>query len=135
MLDTNLIAQTERLTSIYREIARSSFPYDEVRKLLREHGTSSDELIPDLDLYFSTLAGYCSWGKRLLMWDDEKVQEARAYVALGFFDRHPEYEWLGPLIRRSNLIKQLGTYDELRKGLFTLLVALEQYRKACDDRA
>lgn len=128
--DTNLIAQAERLASLYQEISRSAFPYYEVRKLLRKAGTSCDELIPDLDLYFSTLAGYCSWGRRLLMWDDEKVQEAKAFVTQGFFDRYPEYGWLEPFIRQSDLIKQLGTYEEMRKGLFTLLISLEHYREA-----
>lgn len=46
---------------------RGPFPYRDCRMLLE--GTSGyEELIPDLDSYFSRLAGYASSGPRLLQW-------------------------------------------------------------------
>lgn len=129
MLDTNLVAQAKRLASLYEEVSRAAFPYKEVRKLLRKAGTKSDRLIPDLDLYFSTLAGYCSWGRRLLIWDDKKVQEAKVYVERGFYDRHPEYRSLRSFINESELNHQLEAYEEMRRDLLSLLISLQHYRR------
>ena len=89
--------------------------------------------MPDLDLYFSTLAGYCSWGKRLLTWDDETVKTAKAYAAQGFFERHPEYGSLLPFIDQSGLNQELDIHEEMRTALLALLISLEHSRKA-DDR-
>jgi len=85
----------------------------------------------DLDLYFSTLAGYCSWGKRLLTWDDEKVREAKAYATQGFFEKHPEYRSLLPFIDQSDLNQELGIYEEMRTALFALVISLAHSRRAC----
>ncbi len=56
MLDSNLITQAERLASLYKKSSESAFPYQKVRELLQKAGISSGNLVPDLDLYFSTQA-------------------------------------------------------------------------------
>jgi hypothetical protein len=132
MLDTNLVAQAERLATLYKRSSESAFPYEKVRNLLQKAGVSSTSLIPDLDLYFSTLAGYCSWGKRLLTWDDEKVKKAKAYTTQGFFERHPEYSSLLPLIEKSDLYHELEIYEEMRTALLALLISLEPFRRVSD---
>ena len=128
----NLITQAERLASLYKKSSESAFPYQKVRRLLQEAGISSHSLVPDLDLYFSTLAGYCSWGKRLLTWDDEKVEKAKAYATVGFFDRHPEYNSLVPFIDQSDLHKELDIYEEMRTVLLALLILLQHSRRVSD---
>jgi hypothetical protein len=133
MLDTNLIVQAERLASLYKTNSESAFPYEKIRKLLQKAGISSGNLVPDLDLYFSTLAGYCSWGKRLLSWDDEKVATAKAYAIQGFFERHPEYGSLLPFIYQSDLNQELDIYEEMRTALLALLISLQHSRRVSDD--
>lgn len=132
MLESNLIAQAEQLASLYKKSSESAFPYQKVRQVLQKAGISYGRLVPDLDLYFSTLAGYCSWGKRLLTWDDEKVKTAKAYAAQGFFDRHPEYGSLIPFIDLSDLNHELDTYEEMRTALLALLISLQHSRKISD---
>jgi hypothetical protein len=132
MLDSNLITQAERLASLYKKSSESAFPYQKVREVLQKAGTSSGSLVPDLDLHFSTLAGYCSWGKRLLTWDDDKVKTATGFAAQGFFERHPEYSSLLPFIDQSDLNQELEIYEEMRTALLALLVSLQQARKVGD---
>ena len=132
MLDSNLITQAERLASLYKKSSESAFPYQKVREVFQKAGISSGSLVPDLDLHFSTLAGYCSWGNRLLTWDDEKVKTAKAYVVKGFFERHPEYDPLLPFIAQSDLHQELELYEEMRTALLALLISLQHARKVSD---
>ena len=132
MLDSNLITQAEWLASLYKKSSESAFPYQKVRELLQKAGISSSNLVPDLDLYFSTLAGYCSWGKRLLTWDDETVKTAKAYATQGFFERHPEYGSLLPFIDQSDLNQELNIHEEMRTALLALLISLEHSRRVSD---
>lgn len=129
MWDNDLITQAERLSSLYREHSRTPFPYDSIRELVQQAGTSYNTLTPDLDLYFSTIAGYCSWGKGLLRWDDAKVEQAKAYASLGFFDRHQNYKPLVPLMRESDLTKELDIYERMRTTLLVLLTQLQKQRR------
>lgn len=115
----------ERLAALYRQRDQGPFPYEDIRKLVQKAGTHHEGLIPDLDLYFSTIVGYCSWGKRILNWDADKRHRALTYAKRGFFERHPEYKSLLPLIRESNLSKQLDDTEEMRTALLQLLISLD----------
>ena len=48
-------------------------------------------MIPDLDYYFSELAGYRSHGRKITKWSDKKIDSVRRSVARTFLDRHPRY--------------------------------------------
>ncbi len=84
-------------------------------------------LIPDLDLYLSDLAGYASWGKKILDWPKEKMMEAQAKLAKTFFELHPQYLSLAPLITETKtpaLASQMALYEKLRIEILDLLSGL-----------
>jgi hypothetical protein len=66
---------------LYEEDDRHPFPYEGCRFLLANLGDEFKILIPDLDTYFSEIAGYSSWGPSILKWPEEKVREAHGRVA------------------------------------------------------
>lgn len=122
--NSELSSEAERLGTLYQQNCRGPFPYGDIRRVRQKAGASYDGLIPDLDLYFSTIAGYCSWGKRILGWDTEKRHEALTYASRGFFDRHPEYKSLLPFIKEeSELNKQLDNIEQMRTALVRLLTS------------
>ncbi len=120
------------LQSIYREASGVRFPYEGSRHLLREVGGSYEGLIPDLDVYFSTIAGYCSWGERILKWSQEKILEAQNRIAASFFEKHPQYKPLEVAITESNtpdLFAQMALHEKMRKSLLELLDRLKVERR------
>lgn len=128
MNDTKLMTQVARLITLYQESSRTPFPYAGIRKIVQKAEGAYDTLIPDLDLYFSTIAGYCSWGQGVLSWDDRKVEEAKRYASQSFFDRHREYKSLLPLITEADLIHQLEIYEKMRVTLLELMSSLQVQR-------
>jgi|SRR5688572_8584077 len=125
MQNSHLVSQAEQLDALCKQGLQGRFPYDDIRELFRKAGNAYEGFIPDLDLYFSTIVGYCSWGKRILNWNTEQRQKAFAYTSQGFFDRHPEYRSLLPFIEDSDLRRRLDRVDEMRTTLLRLLTALE----------
>ncbi len=123
-----LAAEAERLRARFERSCQGPFPYEDIRAAVHKAGTSDDGLIPSLDLYFSTIAGYCSWGKQILNWDSEKRKAAFAYASRSFFDRHPEYESLRQFIGPSELSNQLENIEEMRSTLLHVLASLEDVR-------
>lgn len=117
----------DELLPLYKEVRRAPFPYDGSRKLLRAEGARYDGLIPDLDMYFSDIAGYCSWGSRILRWQSEKVEEAKERLKQSFFEKHPEYRPLESLITESStpdLHTSLTVHEAMRKKLLRILSRL-----------
>ena len=115
----------ERLGVLYHQSFQGRFPYEDLRRLVRKAGTNCAGLGADLDLYFSTIVGYCSWGKQILNWGFEKQQEALRYVSHSFVDRHPEYKSVLSLIEESELSKQLDNIEQMRITLWHLLTLLD----------
>jgi hypothetical protein len=99
MNESDLEKTAAELKALYEEDCRTPFPYEGSRKLLQAEGGNYESFIPDLSLYFSTVAGYCSWGKRILRWEPAKINEAKVDLEKQFFDKHPAYK---PLERKSN---------------------------------
>jgi hypothetical protein len=115
-----LAVEAARISS---EEDRFPFPYDDCRRLRREDSGEFEVLIPDLDMWCSDIAGYCSWGKKILSWPEEKVLQARGHMSLSFFDKHPEYSLLERLITEANtpdLFEDLQLYERMRKKLLEL---------------
>ena len=65
------------------------FPYDDCRTLLRVNPQKYEDLIPALDLFFSTVAGYGSWGSKLLQWSPGQIHKATENLADNFFEKNP----------------------------------------------
>jgi len=119
---------------IYEEEARLPFPCDDCRWLRNEFEVE-DELegfIPDLSLWFSDVAGYCSWGKRILNWSEEKLKGTREFLSSSFFDWHPEYGVLERAITEENtpdIYEDLLLYERMRKKLLEVMALLLHERK------
>lgn len=109
---------------------RGPFPYRDCRMLLE--GTSGyEELIPDLDSYFSELAGYASSGPRLLQWRTDKVNQVRGELTQTFYDRFPKYRPLAPRVTAAttpDLFAALRMADEKRAVLTELMREMVQVR-------
>src|SRR5687768_6133923 len=78
------------------------FPYDDCRKL-QTIDRKYASLIPDLDFYLSEHAGYRSWGRNILKWPDEKIEEVLGRIDESFFDRFPIYAALESQITSSTV--------------------------------
>jgi hypothetical protein len=115
------------LMCLYEESCQTPFPYEDSRKLLREEKGQYEGLIPSLDFYFSTIAGYCSWGKRILKWNEEKIKEAKDLLGKSFFEKYPQYKPLEQMVTEANtpaLYKELVAYETMRLNLLRLLSLL-----------
>ncbi|MGH9753622.1 MAG: YxiJ family protein [Blastocatellia bacterium] len=117
----------DELRRIFKEELGEPFPYEDCRRVMEEAGMKDAALIPDLDLYHSDLAGYASWGKKILDWPRERILEAQAKLAKSFFDLHPKYLPLAPLIteiKTPYLASQMALYEKLRIEMLDLLSGL-----------
>lgn len=105
-----------------------AFPYEDCRKL-----QGIDEryaaLVPDLDVYLSELAGYRSWGKRILSWPDEKVEDVHRRVSDTFFDRFPLYADLESRITSANAADLHATLDRAERTRITLRDLLSELQR------
>lgn len=123
MSDKRIREIIEECQRLCRAASRLPFPYEDSRTLLREAGGQYDGLIPDLDVFFSTIAGYCSWQERVLKWSEEQVREAEVRLANSFFERFPRYGPLERLITESDtptLHAHIATYEKIRACLLEL---------------
>jgi hypothetical protein len=119
-----LAAEVKRL---YEEEARLPFPYDGCRTLLEGNEDEFEGFIPNLDLYFMDIAGYCSSGTAILKWPEDKVREAQSRICLTFFELYPQYGVLKNFISESaapDLYEDLMLYEEMRSKLLELFSRL-----------
>jgi len=113
-----------------RESYTRPFPYDECRTAQRDDARYA-ALIPDLDSYFSELAGYLSWGKCILTWSDAKVETVLRRLEASFGERFPVYRELRTtLTDRSELRTALDIAERTRTVLLTVLRQVKMDRTA-----
>lgn len=106
---------------------KKSFPYADCRKAAALAGIRIRDLVPDLDAYFSDLAGYCSWKGRILTWSSEKIATAREHISKSFFEKHPQYQGLKEATLQKEtpgLAADLALHEEMRTTLIELLDGL-----------
>jgi hypothetical protein len=106
------------------------FPYDGCRRLRAAVSGRHDGLTPDLDMYLSEVAGYRSWGKKILEWPDEKVQSVERRLRVSFFDRYPAYAELQPILASAvapDVSDALGSADRTRALLLELFTHRSQW--------
>lgn len=118
----------EILRELYGSDFLRPFPYQDSRKILAE---SESDFIPSLDMYFSEIAGYCSWGKRVLSWSSEKNIEAQKRLKLSFFQKHPKFARLKLKINDNEtpkLYNQMLVYELMRLTLIDILSEIETER-------
>jgi hypothetical protein len=107
------------------------FPYAGCRRLLAAGGGRDDGLIPDLDMYLGEIAGYRSWGKKILQWPDEKIQTVERRLQQSFLDRFTVYAELEPVLSSldvPDVRDALFKADRTRAALQELLSAIRAAR-------
>ena len=127
MRELELKNLTETLGRLFEDDKKKPFPYEDCRKISVLGRVKPGDLIPDLDLYFSKLAGYCSWDGRILKWPHEKVAYVRKDISKSFFEKHPEYQPLRETITETvapDLFSDLALHEEMRQTLLKILDSL-----------
>jgi len=122
-IDT-LIAQLPDL----KQLTRRPFPHHDCFGLIEDVGEAVSDLIPCLDLYFSTIAGYSSSAQRILLWPDERKRAARHDLARGFYEQYPEFRILQPMITHDSvpdLFDEYWLHEYARETLLTVLLMLD----------
>jgi len=135
-----VMSEIERLLTALQCVQESdagAFPYADCRKL-QAAGSRYSALIPDLDGYLSEIAGYGSWGKRILTWPDDEIEHVLHRVSASFFDRFPMYDGLRPQITAKSvphLHAAIERGDRVRSILEDLLGRLRTERATRSARA
>jgi hypothetical protein len=110
------------------EKSRHPFAYADCRKLLHQ-GATYEGLAADLDLYLKDIAGYCTWGRRLLKWSKPEIEKALATLSRSFFEKNPEYKPLESQITEENtpdLYADLVLHEKMRQTLLSLFSLLRR---------
>ena len=111
------------ITEIYEQRI-SPFPSEDLRWLKSEFDANLDDLGVNLNLWFMNLAGYASWGKRILSWSGEKVLQVRGDLSYDFFEEYPQYAWLKihiTMVNTPDLYEQFQLSEQQRLKLHALL--------------
>lgn len=126
----NIEEKLKILQKLYRSDLLNPFPYGDCRKILLE---KDEDFIPCLDVYFSDIAGYCSWGKRILSWSNEKTIETKNGLQKSFFQKFPAFSEVALKIsdkETPQLYNQILIYDLMRLTLVDILSEIEEERVA-----
>jgi YxiJ-like protein len=102
------------------------FPYKDCYKLRKLQPLAHD-LIPDLDLYFSFVAGYSASATQLKNRPTEELRAAIPKLQKSFFDTMPRYRKLQKYITPKdtpNLHEELRVINDVRQSLVILMSRL-----------
>jgi hypothetical protein len=99
------------LEELYKSRLLGRFPYDDCFRIAKKAPIESEGLIPELDWYFGTVAGYCSSASRLVNRSNEELQNAKKLLAKSFFEMFPRLAQIEGLITQDETPK---LYDEMR---------------------
>jgi hypothetical protein len=119
--DSKLAQELERL---YEREFLHKFPYQDCYKLQKLHPRVARALVPDLDLYFSFIAGYGSSATTLHRRSKVELRAALPKLKRSFYEACPKYNRLAKYITDSEtptLFHDLEVSDRLRFGLATLI--------------
>jgi hypothetical protein len=79
-------------------------------------------IVPDLDEYFSFIAGYSSSATRLNERSKDELRRAVPELRRSFFDKNPQYALLKDVIDDEEaLSRQINIADELRLDLIIIM--------------
>jgi len=100
--------------------AEGPFPYSDCRFLSQGTEEITADLITDLDLWMSKIAGYASRGRRLMKLSATELRQIRDAISLTFLDEHPQYRklalWLNPK-DTPELTEDLDNLEKMRLAL------------------
>jgi hypothetical protein len=122
-----IVDECEALARVYKEELLHAFPYDDLGAVKDWGGSKYSDIIPALDLYWSRIAGYSSWGKRMLQWDSERRAAVRSDCSMSFFDKHPEFSELRFVLDLFPVLKRdLELYESARKRVLKIVAKIEE---------
>jgi hypothetical protein len=113
-----------QIEELYASSFRGPFPYDDCRWLADNAQRDSSDLIPALDWYFATVAGYGSSASRLSKRSREELRTAERLLSGDFFHHFPDLTVYRSFIDREHtprLYERMTTVEEMRMGLLQLL--------------
>jgi hypothetical protein len=119
--DPELAQELERL---YEREFIHKFPYQDCYKLQKLHPRIAHALVPDLDVYFSFIAGYGSSATTLHQRPNVELRDALPKLKRSFYEACPKYTRLSKYITDKEtpaLFHDLEVSDRLRLGLATLI--------------
>ncbi len=125
-------ADSRDLTSLAEEVEKhygsgfvGKFPYKDCYALQKMYPKQTANIIPDLDEYFSFIAGYSSSATRLSSRSKDELRYAVPKLRRSFFDKHPEYAAIKVAIAQSEtLSRRMDVVDELRRDLVVIMERL-----------
>jgi hypothetical protein len=113
---------------LYKSRLLGRFPYSDCYWIAQKAPIESEDLIPELDWYFGTIAGYCSSASRLGNRSKEDLQKAKKSLALKFFEVFPRLAPIERLITQDQtpkLYEEMKYTEQARLALLELLDVLE----------
>lgn len=113
-----------QIESLYQSSFTKKFPYADCYKVQREYPKITAALIPDLDAFFSFIAGYSSSATRMCKRPIDELKAAKRKLESSFFELYPVYRPIAEQIMSGNLPnlqESLRAADELRRYLLMLL--------------
>ena len=116
------------LEELYRSRLLGRFPYDDCFWVAEQGAIKSKDLIPELDLCFGDIAGYCGSASQLGKRPKEELQKAKRSLAQNFFEVFPRLAHLERHItpdQTPNLYEEMKYTEEARLALLKLLESLE----------
>jgi len=113
--------------------AEGPFPYAGCRYVLSRADPGNEDLVPDLDMYWATIAGFASSASSVRRWPSERQAQALEATTLSFFEEHPEYERLQWYINECDtpdLLRRIETYELIRQALRKLVALAMSHEEA-----
>lgn len=113
----------DRLIEKLQQKDHYPFPSGDCRKLIPDEGHRRN-FVTALDLYFTDIAGYASWGIRIAKWSNNDIEKAGTRLQKSFFEQYPEFCELESLVTETNtpeLSRVLGAYESIRELLLKIL--------------
>jgi hypothetical protein len=114
----------QKLERLYEREFIHKFPYHDCYKLQKLHPRIAHALVPDLDVYFSFIAGYGSSATTLHQRPKAELRAALPKLKRSFYEACPKYKRLAKYITDTEtpaLFHDLEVSDRLRLGLANLI--------------
>jgi|SRR6185437_9235460 len=110
--------------NIYKTRFLVPFPYADCRWLISHENQQAESLIPELDMYFSVIAGYSSSATRLGERPATVLRRAREVLSLDLFETYPSLRLYRELITEQQtptLYAHLQIAEQMRLGLLEII--------------
>jgi hypothetical protein len=127
-MNDDIEVKVKEIERLYAEDLSSPFPYRDCQKL-QDSLAADEDFATQLTSYFSTVAGFCSWGKRILRWNEKKRREVVKILAKSFFEGLPQYRKLEKQINKietPELYKEIERHETMRRTLLDIISRLEK---------